>query len=172
MNKLIITGISTIMLIASGTVLAQDEFTGERERNVKQQRGMQSMPVVSLLMRAVRHLDLSDEQKVAVKEVMHGLKVDMRPVNGEMKANHLQLKDLITADTFDENAVALLAETEGKLAADRLMITSRAISDIYAQLTDEQRVELKTMATERKARMGERRQKRKGGGGSESATES
>lgn len=165
MKKIIIPIISTAMLIVSGITLAQDDSPGERERRGKhQQRGMQAMPVVSNVMRAVRHLDLSEEQKAGVKAVMHELKVAMHPINSEKRANQLQLKDLVTADIYDETAVALLAETEGTLAADRLLLTSRAIADVYAQLTIEQKAELELMAADRQARKGERRQNRKGGG--------
>jgi len=167
MYKLMMTTMAGILLLVSGLVLAQDDFYGDRERNQKHRRGMQAMPVVSQVMRAVRHLDLSDEQKSAVKEVMQGLRKESRPIMVEMKANHILLRDLIKAENYDEAAVAALAEAEGKLAAERLVITSRALSDVYAQLTEEQRAELETMAAERRERMSERRQKRKGSGKSE-----
>ena len=167
MNKLIVPIISTAMLIVSGIAMAQDDSPGVHERKGQhQKRDMQTMPVFSKVMRAVRQLGLSEEQKAGVKTVMHELKVAMRPINGELKANHSRLMELVKADIYDENAVALLAETEGQLSIDRLMITSRAIADIYAQLTDEQRAELEVMA-QRHARKGERRQKRKGGSDTE-----
>jgi protein CpxP len=163
MKKLMITTMTAILLMAGGLAVAQDDFYGDRERNQKHKRGMPAMPVVAQVMRAVRHLDLSDEQKSAMKKIMHGLKQDTRPIMDEMKVNHVLLRDLIKAETYDEAAVAELAETEGKLAAQRLVITSRALSAIYAQLTDEQRVELETMAAERREKMNERRKQRKGG---------
>ncbi len=164
MNKLIISIISAAMLTVSGIALAQDDSPGERDRKGQhQRRGMQAMPLVSKVMRGVRHLDLSEEQKGGVKAVMHELKVAMRPINSEMKANHLQLGELVKADIYVESAVALVAETEGQLATDRLMLTSRAIADVYAQLTDEQRAELEIMAAQRQERGSERRRHRNGG---------
>jgi protein CpxP len=163
MNKLIISIIGAAMLTISGTALAQDESPVERQKKGQHnKRGNQSMPLVSKVMRAVRHLDLSEEQKAGVKAVMHELKVAMRPINNEMNANNLQLKELVTADNYDETAVALVAETEGQLATDRLMLAGRAIADVYAQLTGEQRAELETMTAQRQERRGERRQTRKG----------
>ena len=163
MYKLIITTTMALLLMLSGLALAQDDFYGDRERNQRHKRGMPAMPVVSQVFRAVRRLDLSEDQKSAVKEIMQRLKQETRPIMGEMKANHVLLRDLIKAETYDEAAVAELAEAEGKLAAERLVFTSRALSDMYAQLTDEQREELETMAAERRERMNERRQQRKGG---------
>lgn len=163
MYKLIITTSTALLLMLSGMALAQDDFYGDRERGQNHRRGMPAMPVVSQVMRAVRHLDLSDEQRSAVKEIMQGLRQETRPIMGEMKANHELLRDLIKAETYDEAAVAELAEAEGKLAAERLVITSRALSEVFAQLTEEQRAELEIMAAERRERMSERRQQRKGG---------
>lgn len=163
MYKLIITTVTAVMMMASGVALAQDDFYGERERSQKQKRGMQSMPAVSRLMRAVRHLDLSEEQKSAVKEIMLGLKQEIRPIAGEMKANQQLLRDLIKAESFDEAAVAELADVEGNLAAQRLLITSRALAGVYAQLTDEQRAELEVMKEKRRQKMHAKREQRKGG---------
>ena len=77
-----------------------------------------------------------------------------------MRAMHAQLKELIKADTFDESAVSALARKEGDLAAERLLSASRATSNVYGQLTDEQRAQLASMAEERQAKRAERRHHR------------
>ena len=59
-------------------------------------------------------------------------------------------------------AVSALAKKEGALAAERLIITSRAMSKVYAQLTDEQRAELATIPSERAAKRAEKRAERRG----------
>jgi len=154
-------------LTVTGAALAQDSMAnpagaknGHHQQGRHQQRGDQPMPVVEHMMRAVRHLDLSDEQQESVKAIMHGLKTQERQLMKEMKAGHEQLKELIKADSYDETAVAALAEKEGSLAAERLMSASRAMSEIYGLLSDEQRVELEVMASERQARRAEKRQPR------------
>ena len=73
---------------------------------------------------------------------------------------HEKLKGLIKAENYDEQAVAEVAEQEGALAAERLILASRAMSEVYAQLTNEQRLELESMAAERTAKRAEKRQKR------------
>ena len=152
MNKFIIAITTIFLLTLGGTVLAKD-FAGERARKGQHhQRGMQEMPVVGQMRRALRHLDLSDEQKEGIRAVTQAMKKDVRPIMLQTKAGHLQLKALIKAGNYDEQAVAALAEKEGVLAAERLMIASRAMSEIFSQLTDEQRSELDTMAAQRKQR--------------------
>lgn len=160
MNKLIITIATTLLLTTSVSVLAQDEPTGERSRKGdRHQGGMQAMPVADKLMRAVRHLDLSDEQKESIRTIAKGMKTDMRTIMHETRAGHIALQELLKSDVYDEEAVAVIAEQEGDLAAERLMITSRAMSEVYKQLTDEQRIELESMAANHRQNRGERRQK-------------
>jgi len=160
MNKLIITIVTTLLLTTSASVIAQDEPAGERSRKGdRHQGGMQSTPVADKMMRAVRHLDLSDEQQESIKLIAMGMKTEIRAIKQETRSEHIALQELIKSDVFDEEAVAVIADKEGDLAAEQLMITSRALSEIYSQLTDEQRIELESMANNHRQKRGERRQK-------------
>ena len=165
MLKNMMTGtiLTTLLLTFTGTALAQDPVAdpaNHAQKNRHHQRGNQSMPAVERMMRGIRHLDLSDEQKASIKGIMRGLKAEERPLAKEMKSGHEQLKELIKAESFDEQAVAALAENEGALAAERLIIASRAMSAVYGLLTDEQRAELESMAAERSAKRAEKRKQR------------
>ena len=164
MNKLIIIAFTTILLAGSGVVMAQDGYGGHGHKGQRGHRGGQFMPLTDRFMHAIRQLDLSEDQKESIHTTMQAMKREIRPVMGEIKEGHLQLKELIKADEFDENAVAGLAAKEGDLAAERILITSRALSDVYAQLTDEQRMQLEEMHAERMQRRAERRQQRSGDG--------
>lgn len=161
MNKLITTIITSLLLTITGVTLSQDAYAepGNKGQHQKRDHGIQAMPMIEKLMHAIRRLDLDDVQKDSIRVVMQDLKAGVHPLMQETKAVHLELKELIKADTYDEGAVAALAEQEGALAAERLMITSKALSDIFSQLTDEQRSELETMAEERHERRGERHKK-------------
>jgi protein CpxP len=160
MKKLIIIAVTGILLAGSGFVIARDGHGGHGHKGQRGQHGGQFMPLTDRFMRAIRHLDLSEDQKESIHTTMQAMKAEINPVMGEMKAGHLQLKELIKADEFDEQAVAELAAKEGDLAAERILITSRAMSDVYAQLTDEQRTELEEMRAERMERRAERREQR------------
>jgi protein CpxP len=160
-NRTILT---TLLICLMGTAVAQDPVAEPTRKGHKQQRGNQAMPTVTGMMRAIRHLDLSDEQKADIRVIMTGLKAEERQLTKETKPGQAQLKELIKADSFDEEAVAALAEQEGALAAERLIVSSRAMSEVYAQLTDEQRAELETMATKSAAKRAEKRGQRSGEG--------
>jgi len=169
MNKLTntITGtlLTTLLLTVTGAALAHDPAAdrafvkkGWHQPGQHQQHGNQSMPVVEHMMRAIRQLDLNDEQQEKIKAVMHGLKTRERQLMKETRSGHDQLKELIKADVYDEAAVAELAEKEGSLTAERLMSASRAMAEIYSLLTVEQRAKLEVMAAERQAKRAEKRQ--------------
>ncbi len=164
LTTLITSAVTTVLfLTAPGAVLAQDtvnEPIDQQRKGRHHQRGGQPMQGVEKLMRAIRHLDLDEEQKDSTRAIMQTLRQDQREIMEEMKAGHQQLKELIKAEVYDEEAVAALAEREGLLVAERLIITSKAMSEVYGLLTDEQRLELEAMAAERAARREERRQER------------
>lgn len=156
-SRLTITFFSIALLTLAGAALAgpvPDHFSDGTPHHG---RGMPGMPLVDMVMRTVMHLDLSDEQEDSIRDIMKTLRTEDRRLMKEMKSGHEQLKNLIKADTFDENAVADLAGIEGALTTERLILASRAMSQVYAQLTDEQRAELQVMAEERAARRAERR---------------
>jgi len=168
MNKFIIAIVSTLIMTVTGASFAQDaviepEKKKQRQHRQQQQRGMQAMPAVEMTMRAIRRLDLSPEQKEDIRGIIEGLKADARPLMAETRANQEQLKGLVKAINFDEKAVAAIAEKEGDLAAERLMLTSRVLSDVYKVLTREQRGELEDMAAQRQDKRNSMRQ-RKGKG--------
>ena len=166
MNKLIIKIATVLALTTSGMAMAQDFYDdpGKKAQHQRQDQrrhqGMQSMPAVDQLMRALRRVGLTDEQKAGIKVIMKDMKEEIRPIMMETKNGHGQLKELIKAKDFDENAVAAIADKEGQLAAEQTKIVSRSLAKIYAQLSDEQRLELEAMAAERKGRHGKNREPR------------
>jgi len=167
MNKLknMKTGTILTMLLLTfmGTALAQDPTADSADpcaKNRHHQRGNQQIPAVEIMMRGIRHLELSAEQEANIKVIMQGLRAEERLLTREIRADHEQLRELIKAETFDEPAVAALAEKQGGLTAERLISSSRAMSQVYAQLTDEQRAQLEIMAAERKAKNATKREHR------------
>ncbi len=165
MNRVAITIITSLLLTVSGLTLAEDFYGKSGTRGQQSQRGMQEMqemPIVKQLMHGIKRLDLGNEQSKSIRKVMQGLKTKVRPIMLETRAGHVQLKELIKTGNYDENAVAVLAKKEGGLAAERFIITSKAMSEVLSHLTDAQRAELDDMATKRMAR---RDQRRKADGG-------
>lgn len=142
MKTLMKTILAATFLMSAGATFAQNTEYGPGNPGPRGQRGLQGMPVVEQLVHALYHLDLSDEQKEGIRAVLQDLRADLDPIMAEMKAARAQLKELVKADEYDEDAVAELATKEGDLVAERLVITSRALSEVFSYLTDEQRAKL------------------------------
>jgi Spy/CpxP family protein refolding chaperone len=160
MNKISITIITSLLLSVSGMALAQDFYGEPGNKGQHSQRGMQGMPIVDQVMRGLKRLDLEDDQRENIRAIMQDLRAETRPVMQKTRALHLQLKELVKADVYDEDAIAALTVQEGDFAAERMMIVSRALSQIYGELTLDQRDELAAMAAERQERRTERRAQR------------
>jgi len=158
MNTLLKSILAATFLISVGTTFAQ----GTGKPGQRGPRGAQGMPAVEQMMRAIQSLDTSDEQKADIRDIMQKMKTEVTPILEEMKDGQLQLRELIKADEYDEGAVAGLAAREGDLTAERMVITSRAFSEVYGYLTEEQRAELEEMVAQRMERRREKRKQRNG----------
>jgi Spy/CpxP family protein refolding chaperone len=160
MNKLIATAFVSFMLVAAGSALAGDRSGGPGKGGKHQQRGPEGSQIVERFQHALRQLDLSEEQKAATKVIMEDLREQSREIGQELRDNQMALRNLITADTWNENDAARLAAQEGDLTAQRTLLMSKAMSDIYAQLTSDQRAEMAASAEERQERHSAKREAR------------
>ena len=152
MNKLIITIVTTLLLTVTSTAFAQGFYGDPGRMGQRNDYKMQPMPLPQLLMRSLRQLDLDEDQQEGIRDVMQTLRTEVQPIMLEMRTGHEQLREMIRAGSYNEETVAALADKEGKLAADRIMLTGEAMSKVFGYLTDEQREQLDTIATQRKDR--------------------
>ena len=70
---------------------------------------------------ALRGLDLTDEQKAKVKEIMEANKATFEPTMQAMKENRSKLRDLGKDGTFDQAQVEALAKEQGDLVAKSIV---------------------------------------------------
>lgn len=154
------TILAATFLMSAGTTFAQDADSGPGHSGPRAHHGMQGMPMVEHLKRALHRLDLSDEQKESIRTIMQDMKAELGPIMTEMKAGHMHLKEFIKSDEYDEDAVAELATKEGKLVAERVIIAGRALAQVYSYLTDAQRAQLDEMAAQRMQHRGAKHKRR------------
>lgn len=145
---------ASAFLIAAGSAIADSH--GDRGKGGKHKRGAPQSSMMEKFTRELRQLDLSNEQKANVKVIMQDLRGQSMSISKDLKANQMALRDVIQSGNWDESTAAELAANEGDLTAQRTLLTSKALADVYAQLNDEQRAELAVKAEERM----ERREKR------------
>jgi len=140
---------SPILIVLAGVLLMASASAADRgPHHDRAHPGMgMGTEVMQHLFQAMHRLDLSEEQKTAIHADLSGLKETMQPLMLELQESRKALHEQITADTYDAEAVAGIAARQGSLTAEMTVIASEAASGVFAQLSDEQRAELKAMGT-------------------------
>ena len=156
-NRKITLGLLAGLLIA-GSAVANDR--GHR-MDRHQMRGGQDvgMQVLQHLGKAMRRLDLSEDQKLAIKDEFGGVRETLKPLMQELHAGRRDLRDLVASGEYDADTAAEIADHQGQITADITLLVSEAVPGVMTHLTDEQRAELQAMGEERQARKQERREK-------------
>ncbi|MGB5605009.1 MAG: Spy/CpxP family protein refolding chaperone [Gammaproteobacteria bacterium] len=99
--------------------------------------------------RLEKNLDLSTEQRTAVREIMQNARTARRAYRDILLDNRLALHDLMEAEDFDEQEARRLAEIQGDHMAELMVLRARTQADIRAQLTAEPREKLSGLHRER-----------------------
>jgi Spy/CpxP family protein refolding chaperone len=94
---------------------------------------------------ALRGLNLTDDQKAKVKEIMEANKTTFQPLMQSLRDNHKKLADLTANGAFDEAQVQALATEQGNLTAKMIVERERVKSQVFAILTDEQKAKAAQM---------------------------
>ena len=97
------------------------------------------------MMRALRGLDLSEAQRDAVFEIMHGQAPAMRERMKALRKARLELRALAQSADFDAARARARADAVGRAMADLALARAESGSRIYKLLTPEQRARLARM---------------------------
>ncbi len=158
MNKQIKFCLLLTGLLLAGNSIAGDHGPGQDRMHQRGGPGM-ATPIIQHLTRAIRRLDLSDDQKESIHTELKGLKGTLKPLVQELHESKKDLHGLITASEYDAEAVAINAERQGSLTAEITIIASEVASAVLAQLSDAQRAELEAMGEEHRAHREEHHQR-------------
>ncbi len=154
--------ILTVVLTAMGALMifGQDstDNAGKKEFGRKGHHGKRGHRGGKGMM--LRGLDLTDEQKAQVKQIMQTSRENTKSVREQMKANRQQLEAVSENGNFDQAQVQALAAQQGNLHAQMIVEKERVKSQIYQILTPEQKAKAAEMKASFKQKMQERRQKR------------
>lgn len=144
---------SGILIVLAGVLLMASASAADRgPHHDRAHPGMGMGPeVMHHLFKAMHRLDVSEEQKTAIHTELSGLRESIEPLMLELRESRKALHEQITADTYDADAVAEIAARQGNLTTEMTIIASQTASDVLAQLSDEQRTELKAMGAAHRA---------------------
>jgi Spy/CpxP family protein refolding chaperone len=151
-----------VLTLAAGLAVAGAASAADRGPRMDRQehRGGQEfgLQVIQHLGKAIRRLDLSDDQKAAIRGEFGGVRESIKPLVQELHAGRLDLRDVITGGEYDAETAAEIAEQQGQLTTEITLIVSGAVAGVLAHLDDEQRTELQAMGEERRVRKEEHRE--------------
>ena len=94
---------------------------------------------------ALRGLDLTDEQKAKVKEIMDASKANVEPLIQQMRDNHKTIADLGTNGAFDQAKVEAAASEQGNTMAKLIVEKEKAKAQVFALFTDDQKAKAAAM---------------------------
>lgn len=112
----------------------------------------------------LRGLDLTDEQKAKVKEIMVANRANFEPTMQAMKENHAKIRTLGSDGNFDEAQIEALAAEQGNLVAKMIVRKESVRAQIFAILTPEQKVKAAEMRTKFEGKFEERMKNRENHG--------
>lgn len=155
--KKVLIAILSVVLIATGAIFIFAQKGGQDGRHGFGKHGKRGGGHGFFL----RGLDLTDEQKAQVKQIMEASREKNKGVFEQLKANRQKLNEVTANGAFDEAQVTAIANSQAALQAQMIVEKERTKSQIFAVLTDEQKAKAAAMKEQMKERFKERMNKRK-----------
>lgn len=133
---LLIASVLTVGLV--GLVFAQkrggEGFDGHGGRGF----GKPGFPPI-FFGKIAEELGLTEEQKTQAKQILEASKTKIQPIMEGLKNGHDTAKTLGTNGTYDETAVANLANQQAELTKQLIIEKEKTKAQLFAILTPEQR---------------------------------
>jgi Spy/CpxP family protein refolding chaperone len=98
-----------------------------------------------------KYLNLTDDQKTQMKEVLHKEHATMKPLMQQMHQMNLQLKQY-EEGTYDEAKVQALVSQQAQTLVQLKVQETRIHNELYQMLTPDQQTKLKEFEANREAR--------------------
>lgn len=89
-----------------------------------------------------RDLNLTDAQKAQIKKIQDSTAESTKALREQLRTLHESEPDLLNGAAFDEAAVRAAAEAKAKVLVELEVAHARAMSQIFALLTTEQKTQL------------------------------
>lgn len=148
-KTLLISGILTSLLLVNGSAMA---FPHGGHHKMSGPEGRMSMPH-DKLMRALDHIEISDEQRDKIDEIFDENRDNMRELMRATRDNRKALHKAMQDDNSSLEMVKSLAKEQGDLAEERMIQQYQIRQQLKSVLTDEQREQLKNLREDRREKL-------------------
>ena len=112
-------------------------------------------------MAMLRQLDLTDDQRTQVRQVMESHRDELRAVGERVRAAQRAQRDAVASTQFDEQAVRTKAAELAAAEADAAVLRAKVHSEVFAVLTPEQQAKAAELKAQREARAQQFRERMK-----------
>lgn len=99
------------------------------------------------------HLDLTDEQRINVENILQAAKPEIEAIRDQAKANRETIQALDPADPAYDVELNNIAASNGELATTGTLLAVRVRNEVHAVLTEEQIAKLERGKERMKQRM-------------------
>jgi protein CpxP len=110
-------------------------------------------PMAMMMMRGLRQLNLTDDQKTQIKQIRESNKEGTQAIAKRMIAAREALGDVATADTVVESDIRAKAVDVAAVEIDAALLRAKVHAQVFALLTPEQKAKAKELRAEGKGRM-------------------
>jgi Spy/CpxP family protein refolding chaperone len=107
--------------------------------------------------RMAKHLDLSAEQRTSIEAIVTASRAAAAPYREQLSILRGDLRELVEADEYYEEQVRIMLDARAADMVELMVIGTRTIHDVRAELTSEQRVEVDEMLERMLDKAGPRR---------------
>jgi protein CpxP len=95
-----------------------------------------------MLEHLTRELNLTTDQQAAVKKIMESIEESAKPLQEQLRKLHESEPDPMSGAAFDEAAVRSAAQARANIQIELEVLHARAMSQVYALLTADQKAQL------------------------------
>ena len=149
MKKIIFTAVA-LLTLSVGSILVFAHRGGDFGRGFGGRGGF-------LFGRMAKELNLTEAQKAQIKQLMEAEKSKVKPIIEDIKENRQKMEELTADGNFDEVKVKRLADEQAILSSQLIVERERTISQIFQNLTAEQREKAKQLKQQMEDKKRERR---------------
>ena len=146
MKKIVsVLGLGLALTVGGMAVAQGDRGFGGHERGMGGPGLFQAIGMLS-------ELNLSDEQKAQIKTIRQNARAEMKALRGDVedrKAFRQQMKDLVQAESFDEDAFKALLVARQAKHAEGAVIMAKSKNAIWNLLNAEQQASVNEMLESR-----------------------
>jgi Spy/CpxP family protein refolding chaperone len=133
-----LASLALVAAIVTGGVASAHAFEGTFD-GCDGPRAEHKMNPQKRIDRMAKELKLSPSQKDQIGAIMMAEQQQVEPLRQKMGEGHKQIQSVVHAATFDESAVRAIAAEQAKISTELLVSRARAMSQVNALLTPEQR---------------------------------